>query len=394
MSLRTMLLVVITSLAVARVSYTQVPASNEKTQTPSDAARFLVGRRAAVPVPAQGRVKLSIKKEAQTFAMPGGPSSVVLLQLSDYQGPYVVRIASSRRGIGRTTEIFVPSGFYLDADFRQLDEFGENQLAERVESLVAELAIDESRMDARYLLLYTHGDLVGQQVVVLVPDALDGRLTRSMFQSGLFRVERSLEASLRVETKMRPGFKGVQTKSQPEVVRALVDQGAVVRLPSVGKVKHSIATGAPTFTMGGGPSSVVVLQLPEYSAPYHLRIESSARRSKGIFIPSGVYFDASFQPLGQFGEDRLTGKDSVTAELVLGERDRTARYLLLYTRGDRVGLSVRRTEGLSDHVAGQVLECAVSRYTCGIGATGPLYWVERSLEARLEMETMPDTGSR
>lgn len=141
-------------LAVARASYTQAPASNETAQAPSDIARVLVDQRAAVPVPPQGRVKLSIKKEAQKFVLPGGTSSVALLQLPDYQGPYVMRIASSRRGIGRTTEIFVPSGLYLDADFRQFDGFGEDQLAERVESLVVELVVDETRMNARYLLLY------------------------------------------------------------------------------------------------------------------------------------------------------------------------------------------------------------------------------------------------
>ena len=129
MLLRTVPLIVVASLALARSTYTQVPADNEKVQTPSNIARGLVDQRAVVPVPAQGKVKLSIKKEAERFTMSNGLSSVVLLQLPDYKAPYVMRIASSRRGIGRTTELFVPSGIYLDADLRQVDEFGEHQLA-------------------------------------------------------------------------------------------------------------------------------------------------------------------------------------------------------------------------------------------------------------------------
>jgi len=370
--LRTVPLIVVASLALARSTYTQVPADNEKVQTPSNIARGLVDQRAVVPVPAQGKVKLSIKKEAERFTMSNGLSSVVLLQLPDYKAPYVMRIASSRRGIGRTTELFVPSGIYLDADLRQVDEFGEHQLAGRVESLVAELGIDGSRMNARYLLLYTDGDLVGQQVVLHGQDALDDAIG-SLFQKGLFRVERSLEASLEVETKMRPGYADVQTMTQSEVARFLLSQGAVVRVPSAGTVKPSIAAGAPTFMLEGGPSTAVLLEMPDYSAPYSLKIKSSVQRSKGIFIPSGFYFDASFQQVGDFGEDRLTGKESVTADLGISERDRVARYLLLYTRGDLAGLSVQRR---------------------GFTATGPLYWVERSLEAKLEVETKPSAGMR
>ena len=393
MSVQAMLLIVISSLVVARASDKQVPARNDRALTPSSVARILVDQRAAVAVPAQGRVKLSIKKEARTFVMPGGRSTVVLLQLPGYQRPYVMRIASARRGIGRTTEMFVPSGVYLDADFQQRDEFGESQLTEKEDSLVAELVVDESHMDARYLVLYTRGNLVGQQVVLRGQDAVGGALTSALYRKGVFRVDRSLEAKLQVEAKERPGFAGVRTTTLPELVRSLVDQGAVVRVPPVGRVTHSIGPRAATFTIGGGPSSVALLRLPDYSGPYRLSIKSTAQGSRGIFIPSGVYFDAGFQALEEFGEDRLSGKDDVSADLAVGEQRKTARYLLLYTRGDRVGLSVRRTSGVGYWV-GVVLGCIATNgngIACG-QAPGPVYWVERSLVAKLEIKTTPGSG--
>lgn len=230
----------------------------------------------AVPVPAQGRVKLSIKKEAHTFGMPGGPSSVALLQLPDYSGPYVIR-----------------SGLYFDSNFHELGGFGEHQLAERVDSLVAELAIDESKMNARYMVLHTWRSR-GATGSCDRSSTLGGAPLSRLFQKGLFRVERSLEANI----------------------------------------------------------------------------------------------DASFQRLGEFGEERFTGTgENVTAELALGEGDRAARYLLLYTRGDLVGLSVRRYD-LSYGVL-EAVSCVTS--ACGFLGSGPVYWVERSLQARLEVETKPAT---
>ena len=56
--------------------------------------------------------------------MPGGPSPVALLRLPEYQAPSVLIITSARRGIGRTTEIFVPILIFFDADFNELGSNG------------------------------------------------------------------------------------------------------------------------------------------------------------------------------------------------------------------------------------------------------------------------------
>ena len=104
--------------------------------TPSEVARLLVGEGSVVKLATEERVRRSIAMDAPTFALPGGASSVMLLQLPDYSGPYDLTVVSFRRGIGLTTEIFVPSGFYFDAEFQQVGAFGEEQLEVRRQSLL------------------------------------------------------------------------------------------------------------------------------------------------------------------------------------------------------------------------------------------------------------------
>lgn len=173
----------------------------------SQVARDLVDQGAFLKVPVKGKVKPSINKGAPMFAMPGGPSSVVLLQLPDYQAPYSLTVKSQRRGIGRTTEIFIPSGLYFDADFQHLGGFGEEQLTGEKERIVAVLTFAESHKNMRYLLLYTRGDLIGQRVNIratLFDAALPGKVGTFLGSGfGLGRLERSLEAKLAVERSER-----------------------------------------------------------------------------------------------------------------------------------------------------------------------------------------------
>ena len=194
MSARTLVLIIVGSLIGTLPGYAQLPTNNQTApQTPSDMVRLLTDHGAVVQLPVKGKVKHSMNKGEPTFAMPQGASTVLLLQLPEYQAPYAMTITSYRRGVGRTKEIFVPRGLYFDAAFQQIGEFGEDRLAGRVESLAAELAIGEANRNARYLLLYTRGDMLGQRMGV--------RGDLGLVNSGLFRLERSLEAKLQVETR-------------------------------------------------------------------------------------------------------------------------------------------------------------------------------------------------
>lgn len=154
--------------------------------TAAEVARLLVDRGAAVHVPSNGTAKSSIKKGGQTFTMRGGQSTVVLLRFPDYQTPYTMTISSLRRGAGATTEIFIPNGVYFDETWHWLGEFSENRLtAGGPASVGIAFHVDDTFRSARYLLLYTRGDLVGKRVggFGLLPN-----------------VERSLEADIEVHT--------------------------------------------------------------------------------------------------------------------------------------------------------------------------------------------------
>ena len=202
-------------------------------ETLSEVARLLVGAGAVVTVPVKGKVRRSITKEARTFALPHGESSVMLLQLPDSSDPYDLTVVSFRRGVGLTTEVFVPSGAYFNAAFQQVGAFGEEQLEVRrfnpmrasgllfftgrndEDSLVAEFAFGERDRAARYLLLYTRGDLVGQQ-------ASYGWLAPL--------VERSLEATIEVATAPLSIRQDVARSF--EQLQALVKAGDHIRVNS------------------------------------------------------------------------------------------------------------------------------------------------------------------
>ena len=192
MSARIMLMVMVGSLTAAPPGYSQASATSPNAlSTFSEVARYLVDHGGVIQVPVKGRVNHSIKKDAPTFALPQGATSAVLLRLPEYQSPYAMTITSYRQGLGRTTEVFIPSGLFFDAAFQQLGEFGEERLAGKAESLAVEIDFGDTSRNARYLLLYTRGALVGQRL-----EMRGGGLVG--FGS---RLERSLEAKLQVETR-------------------------------------------------------------------------------------------------------------------------------------------------------------------------------------------------
>jgi hypothetical protein len=136
-----------------------------KTRPPavSEVARLLLDRNATVQVPSRGRVKSSIKKGAQTFGMPEGESTVVLLRFPDYQTPYTMTISSLR--MGSTEEIFLPSGVFFDEEFHWLSSFSsESGLRADARNVAKVLRMDDAFRKARYLMLYTRGDFVGKPV--------------------------------------------------------------------------------------------------------------------------------------------------------------------------------------------------------------------------------------
>jgi hypothetical protein len=347
-----------TSLAASVVLVACVTLQAGQTQSVSssfsDLARTLIANRAVQRVPLDETLKLSIATNPTTYVLPGGKSSALLLELPDYQTPYVMTISSIRNGIGRTSEMFIPSGTLSNADLASVGELTEQQLQSRVESVAAQLVFDDRRKDARYVLLYTHGDRIGQPVDFRGQDVISDGVLR------LFRVQRSLNAKIEVSIKFRSGYDRMRESTPVETVREFIDQSTVVRVPPLGKVRHTIAPDAPTFSMNGAPTSAVLVELPEFRTPYSLVIESQI--GDGLFVPSGLFFDGDLNAKGRLTEREFAGRRDIKAQVQIGEEHRSTRYLLLFTQADLVGFGLPRD-----------------------GSRG-IFFVPRSIEGKLEIE--------
>src|SRR6185295_3658076 len=108
---------------------------------------------------------------------------------------------------GPTTKVFVPSGIAFDAAFRSLSHFGEEQLRSVhegvIDKLVVDLMIGDKLAQARYMLLFTHGNQVKQRVEAGGPGKNDaGSQVARML--GLIKTERSLEATIYAATGWPP----------------------------------------------------------------------------------------------------------------------------------------------------------------------------------------------
>ena len=188
------------SLAVSGIGSAKAQAGQSGPQTPSEVARVLTDQKQVLVLPVKGKAKRSIDKGSLTFVLPDGANTVLLLELPAYEASYAMTIKSYRRGLGRTTEVFVPSGVLLDADLQQAGAFGEDRLVAREEHFAAVIRVDETNRGTRYVLLFTRGNLVGQRM------GMRGDL--GLVSSGLFRLERSLEAKIEVEIKPDAPNKG------------------------------------------------------------------------------------------------------------------------------------------------------------------------------------------
>jgi len=165
-------------------------------QTPAMVVQLLAERHAVVELPVKGKVSRKIELEDDTFAMPGGPSRVVLLSLPEYRAPYVLTVKSFlyKRAMSRTEKIFVPTTILLDGNYRVTRTVSEAELESNGARMVkgpsyqATIPITEAQSDERFVLIYTDGAAVGHPVRVV-----NQRL-------GL-RAERSPDGDIEAETK-------------------------------------------------------------------------------------------------------------------------------------------------------------------------------------------------
>jgi len=205
MPLRVLLVFVASSLTLPAWVHGQQPepSAQDSTQGPAQVVRTLIDQHNVLQVPGKGKVRQSIENTAPNFPMPEGASPVVLLQLPEYYGPYMMTVKSSLTGAWRTKRIFVPSVLLFDADLRQTRVFQEATFKAKGTQLETIIPIGEPQKAERFVLLYTRGNALGKnagRVSVTSSGAISGA-AGAVLASALIRTERSTEGHIEVETK-------------------------------------------------------------------------------------------------------------------------------------------------------------------------------------------------
>ena len=169
--MRSLRLLVLVGLFSASVSSAQQAATSSEA-APSVVAHQLADAHLAVNVPAKGKAKAVFKKDAAVYTLPGGQSPAVLLSLPAYQSPYTLTVSSKRHGMGRTTEIFVPSLVFLDDTFAVIESYGvedaptvaSNRTLNPTESIYKDFTIDDRSRATRFVLVFTRMDSEGDRI--------------------------------------------------------------------------------------------------------------------------------------------------------------------------------------------------------------------------------------
>ena len=128
----------------------------------SDVVKKIVGLEQFVQLSFEDRtIRHRIEKDAPVYKLPGGESRTAVFQLPNYVDGYTLTIKSLIHGIGFKWHIFSPTGIFLDSSFRPTHLLREKQFllvspdAFSGLHLKAELVMDSTRKDDKYLLLYT-----------------------------------------------------------------------------------------------------------------------------------------------------------------------------------------------------------------------------------------------
>lgn len=190
--------------AVSKKSFAASQDAKPASQSPAEIARLLAeqGKISVLPAP-KGKVKRKIEPGAGEpyFRLPYGETIAVLFKLPDYSSPYLLKVVSLCNCNGLKKNIFVPSGDFLDAEFKPTHRFEESELKTNEQGYTkaynfeAVIQMNDERKTDRYLLIYTRADLVGKMADKMNIPALEGLLF-----GGAYPVSRSAFGTLELET--------------------------------------------------------------------------------------------------------------------------------------------------------------------------------------------------
>jgi Maltose operon periplasmic protein precursor (MalM) len=133
----------------------------------SGVARLLAEQGQAVALtPPKSKVVQAIEKSGKPHSFHFGESRVVLFRLPESTGSYELKVSSRCNCSGPAKSVFVPTVAFLDEGFERIQAIEESGFAFKGDALTATLQVS-SKVAGRYLLVYTRGDLVGQQMGTL-----------------------------------------------------------------------------------------------------------------------------------------------------------------------------------------------------------------------------------
>ena len=174
-------------------------------QPPSEVARAVVAQGVLVfDVPEQGQIRHEMEKDGPLFVTPMGETTAMVLRLPAYKAPYLMTVSSWLRGLGPATRVFVPTGIVFDPNFVALSRFGEENLRRDGDRLVVDLMIGDKLAGARYVLLFTRGNLIKKNLEIRDPKQKDSVESKISELLGFGRVQRSLDATIYAATGQQP----------------------------------------------------------------------------------------------------------------------------------------------------------------------------------------------
>jgi len=114
---------------------------------------------------------------------------------------------------------------------------------------------------------------------------------------------------------------------------------------------------------------------------------TGAWRTKRIFVPSVLLFDADLRQTRVFQEATFKAKGTQLETVIpIGEPQKAERFVLLYTRGNALGKNAGRVSvrSVQDGTASGAI-----RGAAGAALASALIRTERSTEGHIEVETKP-----
>jgi hypothetical protein len=151
---------------------------------------------------------------------------------------------------------------------------------------------------------------------------------------------------------------------------------------------------SPAFAFATGKSYFAALELPDWTGPYEVLLESNSGGARGgMFKPSVMTLDRDFQPLREWNTQARRGtSEFARVEFFVNEANKDERYLIIYSESAGKG-------GMPALVATPIVT-SIGLATIQLGATesritvpyAPMGNVTLSVKPYIPRRAVPNSG--